>query len=150
MTMRGAERNPNVVRMSDPCTIVIFGATGDLPAANSSLPSTTCAVKACCMPTRRFSALHGVTGVTTTSAPCCLTRGANTRVQACPTCCGRSSRNASTMCVRPSRIPLAMRHWHSAWTKSTPSMVRVAIASFIWPPHPNHTKTSSSNSVRPD
>ncbi len=30
MTMRGAERNPNVVRISDPCTIVIFGATGDL------------------------------------------------------------------------------------------------------------------------
>ena len=30
MTMRGAERTTNVARISDPCTIVIFGATGDL------------------------------------------------------------------------------------------------------------------------
>lgn len=30
MMMRGAERNPHIARISDPCTIVIFGATGDL------------------------------------------------------------------------------------------------------------------------
>ena len=30
MTMRGIDRGATAARMSDPCTIVIFGATGDL------------------------------------------------------------------------------------------------------------------------